>query len=101
MIEDLLKLKKQIDCMIETYKDLHPDSYEITGDGRYVTKQEYETHDRGNNTHLDGMSEYNQKQQALKKIREGTYESTFRKKQGKKTTEPSEGPPSLCVYGDS
>ncbi len=115
MIEDLLKLKRQIDCMIETYKDLHPDSYEITGDGRYVTKEkyalmdngeyitkkEYETHDRGNNTHLDGMSEYDEKQRALKKIREGTYESTFRKKQGKKTTKSSEGPPSLCVYGDS
>ena len=88
MIEDLMKLKKQIDIMIETYKDLHPD-------------EEYETHDRGNNTHLDGMSEYNQKQQALKKIREGTYESTFRKEQGKKTTKPSQGSPSLCVYGDS
>mgnify|MGYP003113935406 CR=1 FL=1 len=88
MIEDLLKLKSQIDSMIETYKDLHPD-------------EEYETHDRGNNTHLDGMSEYNQKQQALKKIREGTYESAFRKKQGKETAEHGEGSPSLCVFGDS
>ena len=88
MIEDLMKLKKQIDIMIETYKDQHPD-------------EEYETHDRGNNTHLDGMSEYNQKQQALKKIREGTYESTFSEKQRQKTTELSEGSPSLCVYGDS
>ena len=25
MIEDLMKLKKQIETMIETYKDLHPD----------------------------------------------------------------------------
>ena len=71
MIEDLLKLKKQIDCMIETYRDLHPDEEEET------------------------------KENALKKIREGTYESTFRKKQRQETTKSSEGPPSLCVYGDS
>ena len=71
MIEDLLNLKKQIDTMIETYRDLHPDEEEF------------------------------QKEAALKKIREGKYESTFRKEQGKKTTEPGEGPPSLCVYGDS
>ena len=88
MIEDLMKLKKQIDIMIETYKDLHPD-------------EEYETHDRGNNTHLDGMSEYNQKQQALKKIREGKYESAFREKQRQEATKLSQGSPSLCVYGDS
>jgi len=101
MIEDLMKLKKQIDTVIETYKDLHPDSYELMDNGEYITKEEYETHDKGNNTHLDGMSEYNQKQQALKKIREGTYESTFREKQRKKASKPSEGSPSLCVYGDS
>ena len=71
MIEDLLKLKKQIDCMIETYRDLHPDEEEQV------------------------------KENALKKIREGTYESTFRKKQRQETTKSSEGPPSLCVYGDS
>lgn len=71
MIEDLLKLKKQIDCMIETYRDLHPDEEEQV------------------------------KENALKKIREGTYESTFRKKQGQETTEHGEGPPSLCVFGDS
>ena len=88
MIEDLLQMRAHLDSMIETYKDLHPD-------------EEYETHDRGNNTHLDGMSEYNQKQQALKKIREGTYESAFRKKQRKKVTKLSQGSPSLCVYGDS
>ena len=85
MIEDLLKLKREIDGMIETYKDLHPDSYEITGDGQYRD--------------LDG--EDIEKNNALKKIREGEYESAFRKKQRQKTTEPSEGPPSLCVYGDS
>ena len=71
MLEDLMNLKKKIDTMIETYKDLHPDEQEET------------------------------KINALKKIREGTYESTFRKKQGKKTAELSEGSPSLCVYGDS
>ena len=51
MIDDLLRLKKVVDGIIDTYIELHPDEYE-------------ETHDRGNNTHLDGMSEYNQKQQA-------------------------------------
>ena len=85
MIEDLLRLKREIDCMIETYKDLHPDSYEITGAGQYRD--------------LDG--EEIEKRNALKKIREGEYESAFRKKQGQKTAELSEGPPSLCVYGDS
>ena len=88
MIDDLLRLKKVVDGIIDTYIELHPDEYE-------------EIHDRGNNTHLDGMSEYNQKQQALKKIREGTYESAFRKKQGKEITEHGEVSPSLCVYGDS
>tara|TARA_Y100000361_G_C10940572_1_gene228551 strand:+ start:328 stop:585 length:258 start_codon:yes stop_codon:yes gene_type:complete len=85
MIEDLLNLKKQIDTMIETYKDLHPDSYEITGDGQYkdIDKEEM------------------QKKNALKKLRGGEYESAFRKKQRSQTTKPSEGPPSLCVYGDS
>ena len=71
MIEDLMKLKNQIDTMIETYKDLHPDEEEET------------------------------KENAFKKIREGTYESTFRKKQRQETAELSEGSPSLCVYGDS
>jgi len=102
MIKELLKLKIQINAMIETYKDLHPDEfYDLMDNGEYITKEEYETHDRGNNTHLDGMSEYDQKQQALKKIREGTYESAFRKKQGKETAEHGEGSPSLCVFGDS
>ena len=88
MIEDLMKLKKQIDTMIETYIDLHPNEYE-------------ESHDRGNNTHLDGMSEYNQKQRALKRIREGYYEDTFREKQRQKTAKSSKGSSTLCVYGDS
>ena len=84
MIEDLMKLKKQIDTMIETYKDLHPDDdihYDVSGND--VDQVKYE------------------KQRALKKIREGTYESTFRKKQRKKVTKLSQGSPSLCVYGDS
>tara|TARA_R110002020_G_scaffold97_6_gene525 strand:- start:15620 stop:15883 length:264 start_codon:yes stop_codon:yes gene_type:complete len=87
MIEDLMKLKKQIDTMIETYKDLHPDDYELMDNGEYVTE-------------LEAREEY-EKQTALKRIREGYYESTFRKKQGKKASKPSEGSPSLCVYGDS
>tara|TARA_R100000278_G_scaffold123151_1_gene111558 strand:+ start:4627 stop:4884 length:258 start_codon:yes stop_codon:yes gene_type:complete len=85
MIEDLLKLKKQVDCMIETYKDLHPDSYEITGDGQYKTLNQDQL----------------EQKEALRKVREGDYESAFRKKQGQETTKLSEGPPSLCVYGDS
>ena len=32
MIEDLMKLKKQIDTMIETYKDLHPDEEMVIDD---------------------------------------------------------------------
>lgn len=88
MIEDLMKLKNQIDSIIETYKDLHPD-------------EEYETHDRGNNTHLDGMSEYNQKEQALKKIREGSYENKFSESKRKKVAGQSQGHPTLCVYGDT
>ena len=85
MIEDLMKLKKQIDTMIETYKDLHPDEEDenyLLGRGVW-------------------NSEEVQKERALKKIREGTYESTFREKQRQKTTKPSQGSPSLCVYGDS
>ena len=84
MIEDLIKLKKQIDTMIETYKDLHPDEDENYLLGRGVWD-----------------SEKVQKERALKRIREGYYESTFREKQREKTAKPSEGSPSLCVYGDS
>ena len=84
MIEDLMKLKKQIDTMIETYKDLHPDDdihYDISGND--VDQEEYE------------------KTQALKKIREGTYEGTFREKQRQETAELGERSITLCVYGDS
>ena len=84
MIEDLMKLKKQIDTMIETYKDLHPDEDENYFLGRGVWD-----------------SEEVKKERALKKLREGKYESAFREKQRQKTTELSEGSPSLCVYGDT
>ena len=84
MIEDLMKLKKQIDTMIETYKDLHPDEDENYLLGRGVWD-----------------SEKVQKERALKRIREGYYESTFREKQGKNTTKSGKGSPSLCVYGDT
>ena len=84
MIKDLLRIRDEINCLIETYKDLHPNDdihYDISGND--VDQEEHE------------------KQTALKKIREGTYESAFRKKQRKKASESSEGSPSLCVYGDS
>ena len=71
MIEDLMKLKKQIDTMIETYKDLHRD------DKEYI------------------------KTKALKRVREGYYESSFSKKQREEASESSKGSHSLCVYGDS
>ena len=85
MIEDLMKLKKQIDTMIETYKDLHPD-------------EEDENHFLGRGV---WNSKEVQQERALKKVREGTYESTFSKEQRKKTTKPGQGPSTLCVYGDS
>ena len=34
MIKDLLRIRDEIDCLIETYKDLHPDDdihYDISG----------------------------------------------------------------------
>ena len=89
MIEDLMKLKKQIDTMIETYKDLHPDEEMVIDD----IGQMY------NPTNVVG--EEHEKQRALKRIREGYYESTFREKQGKNTTKSGKGSPSLCVYGDT
>jgi hypothetical protein len=72
--------------MIETYKDLHPN--EVTEIGTTLG-------------HGSGSVEDYEKYNALKKVREGTYESAFREKQGKKTSESSQGSPSLCVYGDS
>tara|TARA_R100000808_G_C2145887_1_gene153757 strand:+ start:1464 stop:1736 length:273 start_codon:yes stop_codon:yes gene_type:complete len=90
MIEDLMKLKSQIDTMIETYKDLHPDTY-----------FEYEPHIQNEIIMDKEDHEEYEKQEALKKIREGTYESTFRKKQRQETTELGEGSITLCVYGDT
>ena len=84
MIEDLLKLKNQINTMIETYKDLHPDDdihYDTSGND--VDQEEYE------------------KQRALNRIREGYYENKFRESKGKETSRSSKGSASLCVYGDS
>ena len=89
MIEDLMKLKKQIDTMIETYKDLHPDEEMVIDD----IGQMYNP--------TNPMGEEHEKQRALKRIREGYYESTFREKQGKNTTKSGKRSPSLCVYGDT
>ena len=90
MIKDLLKIRDEIDCLIETYKDLHPEEY-----------FEYKPHIRNEIIMDKEDHEEYEKQTALKRIREGYYESTFREKQGKKATESSEGSPSLCVYGDT
>tara|TARA_R110002167_G_scaffold267515_5_gene474162 strand:- start:2048 stop:2407 length:360 start_codon:yes stop_codon:yes gene_type:complete len=119
MIEDLLQMRAHLDSMIETYKDLHPDeedeNYHL-GRGNWddigttigissSTTEEYceqiKTHDRGNNTHLDGMSEYNQREQALKKIRKGTYENKFSKSQRKKVTGHGQGNSKVCIQGDT
>ena len=97
MIEDLMKLKKQIDTMIETYKDLHPDSYELMDNGEYISEDD-ENYFLGRGV---WDSEEVKKERALKKLREGKYESAFREKQRQKTAELSQGSPSLCVYGDS
>ena len=110
MIEDLMKLKKQIDTMIETYHDLHPDEYDEYSmthtahrdNGECVIKEEIVIDDVGqvyNPTDIRG-EEY-EKQTALKRVREGYYENKFRESKGKKTTGSSEGSPTLCVYGDS
>ena len=100
MIEDLMKLKKQIDTMIETYKDLHPcdDIGSTIGIASMTDKDYDENHFLGRGV---WSSDEIQKERALKKVREGTYESTFREKQGKKATESSERSVTLCVYGDS
>jgi len=87
MIEDLIKLKKQVDTLIETYKDLHPDDYELMDNGEYVTE-------------LEAREGY-EKQTALKRIREGYYENTFRQEQGKTTTEFSQGQIERCILDDT
>ena len=71
MLKDLMKLKNQIDEMIETYKDLHPDEEE------------------------------SQKEEALKKIREGSYENKLSKSKRTEITGQSQGQSTLCVYGDT
>ena len=87
MLEELVQIRRYIDEVIETYKDLHPDEklpeIGITIGQGSMTIEEYE---RAN---------------ALRKIREREYENEFRKSQGKKTTGSSQGQPALCVYGDS
>ena len=90
MIEDLIKLKKQVDTLIETYKDLHPDSYELMDNGEYIT-------------HKDEIliQEELEKETALKRIREGYYENTFRQEQGKTITEFSQGQIEKCVLDDT
>ena len=105
MLEELVQIRRYIDEVIETYKDLHPDE-ELLEIGTTIghgsmTIEEYEAHDRGNNTHLDGMDEYNQKQRALKRIREGYYEDTFRQEQGKTITKFSQGQVEKCILDDT
>ena len=90
MIEDLMKLKKQIDTIIETYKDLHPDDYELMDNGEYITHEDEII-----------IQEELEKETALKRIKEGYYENKFRESKGKKTSRLSEGQSSLCVYGDT
>ena len=94
MIEDLMKLKKQIDTMIETYKDLHPDEEGIgsTVGIASITDEDYKQ--------FESDKEFI-KERALKRVKEGYYENTFSEKQRQKATESSEGSDSLCVYGDS
>jgi hypothetical protein len=102
MLKDLLRIRDEIDCLIETYKDLHSNDdihYDIYGND--VDQEEYETHDRGNNTHLDGLSEYNEKKTALIRVRENYYENKFSKSKGEKVTKPSKRSSSKCVYGDT
>ena len=101
MIEDLLQMRAHLDSMIETYKDLHPDEKQpeigstIAYDSHTIEDIHYDI--SGNDV---DQEEY-KKQTALKRIREGYYENKFRKSKRKETTRPSQGQPTLCVYGDS
>ena len=101
MIEDLLQMRAHLDSMIETYKDLHPDEKQpeigstIAYDSHTIEDIHYDI--SGNDV---DQEEY-EKQTALKRIREGYYETTFREKQRKKATESRERSITLCVYGDS
>ena len=84
MIEDLIKLKNQIDTMIETYRDLHPIE-----------------HFEASNKVKKAINVKQEKERALKRIREGYYETTFRQEQGKTTTEFSQGQVAKCVLDDT
>ena len=96
-----MKLKKQIDTMIETYKDLYPDEEGIgsTIGIASITDEEYNEYSQTHTAYRDNKEFI--KERALKRVREGYYERAFRKKQRQKTTESSESSASLCVYGDS
>ena len=85
MIDELIQIRKYIDEVIETYKDLHPDEEGIgsTVGISSITDEEYI------------------KTRALKRGREGYYESSFSEKQRENLAESSKGSSSLCVYGDS
>ena len=86
MIKDLLRIKDEIDCLIETYKDLHPNDdihYDISSSDECIIQETLE------------------KETALKRIKEGYYENKFSESKGKKTSGSSEGQSSLCVYGDT
>ena len=82
MLEDLMKLKNQIDVMIETYKDLHPNDDE---DNKKINK-----------IHVEYEKEY-----ALKKIREGYYENKFSESKRKKVTGHGKGSSKVCIQGDT
>ena len=119
MIEDLMKLKKQIDTVIETYKDLapveyqdyvnyiennNPDNIGSTIGIASMTDDEYsQTHTahRDDDERVRKINKDYEKEIALKRVREGYYENSFSEKQRKKAAESSEGSSSLCVYGDS
>ena len=85
MIDELIEIRRYIDQVIETYKDLHPDEEGIgsTIGIASITDEEYE------------------KQTALKRVREGYYENKFSESKREKTTGSSQGQTTLCVYGDS
>ena len=88
----------QIDSMIETYKDLHPDDYELMDNGEYITHEDDENYSLGRGV---WDSEEVQKDNALKKIREGTYENKFSKSKRKKTTGHGQGNSKVCIQGDT
>ena len=101
MIKDLLRIRDEIDSLIETYKDLHPDDdihYDLMDNGEYIAKEKDENYSLGRGV---WDSEEVQKDDALKKIREGSYENKFSESKRKKVAGQSQGHPTLCVYGDT